>query len=102
MAFDSISLSHDPLLDVPIDRIHPSPRIRRYSMVVTGISLMICFLLLSLSLVFLVTRKQQRSSAIIDRNLTRTSTSTRSNELKTASKHQMNKFQKMRGDYSVS
>jgi len=88
MDFDPISLSHDPLLDIPIDEINRASQIKRFKIIISGICFLICFLLLSLTLVFIVISKQQLWSSTTNTNMTTTSTSTRSNDLKTSSKYQ--------------
>jgi amino acid transporter len=89
MDFDPISLSHDPLLNVPIEEINQPSQSRRYIIIISGICFIICLLLLTLTLVFIATSKQQLWSVTPNTNImTTTSTSIRSNELKTTSKHE--------------
>ncbi len=81
MDFDPVSLSHDLLLDISIEHINESSRFRRYMITISGICFILFLIFLSLSLVFIVTNKQQLWPIT-----TTTSTSLTSNVLKTTSK----------------
>jgi hypothetical protein len=69
MDFDLISLSHDSLSEEPIDEINPPSQIRRRMIIISGICFIICLLLLTLTLVFIVMSKLQLGSVTPNTNM---------------------------------
>ncbi|CAF3654495.1 unnamed protein product [Adineta steineri] len=62
MDSNPLYLSHDPLLNVPIDEINQPAPTKRYKIIIIGLCLVVFLLSIALSLVFVATRKQQSSS----------------------------------------
>jgi hypothetical protein len=87
-SFYSTSLSHDPLLEIPLENINPPSQTRQYPIIVIGICFISLLILLILSLVFIVTNKQQLWTVRKNTNMPTISTSIASSELKVTSKHQ--------------
>jgi hypothetical protein len=89
-SFYSRFLSHDPLLetDTPVETINPPSQTRQCPIIVIGICFIILLVLFILSLVFIVTNKQQLWTIRTNMNMPTTSTSVASSELKLTSKHQ--------------
>jgi len=94
MDTDSIVLPDDPLLDILLEDNNQPSQIRRYTIIVMGICSILFLVLLILSLVFIVTNKQQLWSVTTNTSMTTTNTSVTttstflaSDALKTISKH---------------
>jgi hypothetical protein len=75
MDTDSIVLPDDPLLDILLEDNNQPSQVRRYTIIVMGICSILFLVLLILSLLFIVTNKQQLWSVTTNASMTTTNTS---------------------------